>query len=127
MSVREQMLEAAKRCVMQDRNIDYSDPEDNFQAIADMWNAYWRAVKTQRHEPELSAHDVAVFEAIVKISRIATSPEKHDHWIDLAGYAACGAECAVDEPRGTWGGDPAPAKNPNSLAETRRRPRDGGR
>jgi hypothetical protein len=30
--------------------------------------------------------------ALVKVSRISTSPSKLDHWVDLAGYAACGGE-----------------------------------
>jgi hypothetical protein len=26
------------------------------------------------------------------VARISTSPSKLDHWIDVAGYAACGGE-----------------------------------
>ncbi len=34
---------------------------------------------------------------LMKLSRLATSPAKPDHWIDMAGYAACGGECATKE------------------------------
>ena len=32
--------------------------------------------------------------ALLKIARIASSPAKEDNWVDLAGYAANGAEIA---------------------------------
>jgi hypothetical protein len=35
--------------------------------------------------------------ALVKISRITPSPNIDDHWIDLAGYAACGGEVVERE------------------------------
>jgi hypothetical protein len=31
----------------------------------------------------------------LELARIKTSPEHADHWIDVAGYAACGGEVAV--------------------------------
>ena len=83
---RERVLAAAMQCVMQDRNATHGDPEDNFRDIAGFWSVYLRR--------EIKPHDVAAMMALVKISRITTSPGQADHWIDLAGYAACGGEVA---------------------------------
>jgi len=33
---------------------------------------------------------------LLKLARIKTSPEHADHWIDIAGYAACGGEVATN-------------------------------
>jgi hypothetical protein len=33
--------------------------------------------------------------ALVKIARLANSPDHMDSWIDIAGYAACGGEIAA--------------------------------
>ena len=87
---REEILDAAKRCVCGDREQDYGSPENNFQTIADLWTAYLQAqgVNIDFLEP----HDVAAMLALLKIARIATGHAKEDNWIDLAGYAACGGE-----------------------------------
>ena len=82
-------LEMAAQIVRQDRQNDYGTPEDNFGRIARLWGAYLGTSVDQ--------HDVAAMMALVKVARIATSPAKADNWIDLAGYAACGAEVAGAE------------------------------
>ncbi len=84
-------LERAKQAVMNDRNNDYGDPEDNFQHIAHMWNAY-----LSTDEDDLLPTDVAAMMIIVKLARITTSPQNQDHWVDAAGYAACGYGCAAE-------------------------------
>jgi len=91
MSGRERVLDAARQCVLKDRNATHGDPEDNFRDIAAFWTTY-----LQGRYPglQLQAYDVAAMMALVKISRIAISPQQADHWIDLAGYAACGGEVA---------------------------------
>ena len=83
---RKQTLERALEVVMKDRNTDYGDPEDNFQTIARLWGAYLGR--------EFTTVEVSVLMILMKISRIKTSPKVQDHWVDIAGYAACGAECA---------------------------------
>jgi len=87
---RSSTLDQAKQAVMSDRNTDYDDPEDNFNHIADMWNAYLR------NDITLDAVDVANLMILVKLARITTSPKKQDHWVDVAGYAACGYGCAAE-------------------------------
>ena len=85
---REEILDAAKRCVCGDREQDYGSPEKNFEKIAEFWSTYMGY--------PVVAHDVAAMLALLKIARIATGHAKEDNWIDLAGYAACGGELEAD-------------------------------
>ena len=43
-------------------------------------------------EALLTAADVAMMCALLKIARLQNMPDHEDSWIDLAGYAACGSE-----------------------------------
>lgn len=88
-NVRSDILSSAEVLVNGDRNAQYGDPKQDFARTAQMWGAYLGI--------ELEPHDVAAMMGLLKLSRIRWSPEKKDHWVDLAGYAACGADCAEDE------------------------------
>jgi Domain of unknown function (DUF6378) len=85
-TTREGILDSAKAIVTADRNVDYGTPEQNFQTIAELWTCYLQ------YKYIFDAHEVAVMMMLLKISRLQTSPHKEDHWIDIAGYAACGGE-----------------------------------
>ena len=89
------ILARAAHIVTRDRNIQYGSPEQSFERIAAMWGAYLGA-------DMLMAHDVAAMLALLKIARIATNPMHEDSWVDLAGYAACGADVArtLDQEQG---------------------------
>ena len=87
------ILHAAEKCVCGQREQDYSTPEDNFKAIAELWEAYLNKACTRGVNVRVEAKDVAAMMALLKIARIAAGGGKADSWIDLAGYAACGAEC----------------------------------
>lgn len=80
---RKETLDAALRCVCGDREA-YGTPEDNFGRIARLWEDYLGH--------PICPHDVAAMMALLKIARIASGQPKADNWVDLAGYAACGAE-----------------------------------
>lgn len=84
---RRAVLLEAEEAVCSDRNADYGDPEDNFEDIARLWSAY-----TNRR---FTRADVAVFMMLVKIARMKTSPQVKDHYVDIAGYAACGYPSAL--------------------------------
>lgn len=86
---RREILDEAKAIVSVDRNTRYGEPEQNFERIAALWGAYFGA--------SFAPHDVAVMLALVKVARISTSPDNLDHWVDLAGYAACGGEVRPTE------------------------------
>lgn len=77
------------------REQDHGNPENNFSTIANLWNEYISA----KHGAAgvslpLDGKDVAVMMALLKIARIATGTGTEDSFVDLAGYAACGAEFA---------------------------------
>ena len=84
---RESILNSAIECVCGERERDYGSPEDNFGRIAIYWSAHLGM--------EITAEDVAVMMALLKIARIGTGVAADDSWIDLAGYAACGGEIAA--------------------------------
>lgn len=84
---RRAILLEAEEAVCSDRNKDYGDPEDNFADIANLWTAY------AGHQ--FTRTDVAIFMTLVKVARMKTSPSLKDHWVDIAGYAACGYPSAL--------------------------------
>ena len=88
---RTEALTAAIEAV-QRRNAKYGEPEDNFARIAALWNA-WLSIRREPSEP-LTATDVAIMLGEVKMARLANDPTHTDSWVDLAGYAGCGSECA---------------------------------
>ena len=90
---RADILHAAEKCVCGQRETDYGTPEDNFKTIAELWEAYLNKACIRGVNVRVEAKDVAVMMALLKIARIAAGGGKADSWIDLAGYAACGAEC----------------------------------
>lgn len=85
---RNDILDKAKVCVSGDRDHEYGSPEDSFEMIAKLWNAYLGYGSDTKIEPR----DVAAMLALLKIARISSGVYKADNWIDLAGYAACGGE-----------------------------------
>lgn len=85
-------LKAAAECVCGSREEDYGSPEDNFSVIAALWTAYTAA--------NITPKDVAMMMALLKIAR-AKAGSKPDTYVDLAGYAACGAEISARDPKRT--------------------------
>lgn len=83
---RAETLDTAKKCVCGQREIDYGSPEDNFKTIADLWSAYKKV--------EFTPVDVTMMMALLKIARVVGGSATEDSFVDLAGYAACGAEIA---------------------------------
>lgn len=81
---RTELLEKARKTVCGDREQDYGSPENSFQRIAELWGAYLNQ--------EICDIDVAAMMILLKVARVAEGHAKDDNWIDIAGYAACGAE-----------------------------------
>ena len=91
------VLEKARACVCGEREEDYGSPEDSFGCIAELWEAYLRAACIAPNAVvTVTPTDVAMMMALLKIARVGTSfvGGTADSFVDLAGYAACGAECA---------------------------------
>lgn len=107
-SSRRDILRCAEKCVCGQREQDYGTPESNFQLIADLWNDYLGnnlSKEKKDFENELgivhkklsvpwqiSAMDVSMMMALMKIARIRNGGGSGDSFVDLAGYAACGGE-----------------------------------
>ncbi len=87
---RAEILDKAKMCVCGHREKEYGSPENNFKTIAGLWSVYKGS--------SFTAEDVAIMMALLKIARIKTGTGTEDSFVDLAGYAACGAELA-DHPK----------------------------
>lgn len=88
-TIREKTLTKAISCVCGDRERDYGTPEDNFGIIAQLWTTYLGMYVTPI--------DVAMMMALLKIARIKSGGGTGDSFVDLAGYAACGAEIFGNE------------------------------
>lgn len=81
---RKECLETALAIVSVDRTATHGNPEDNFQDIAALWSVYLGR--------QVTSSDVASMMILLKMARIKSNPKHEDHWIDVAGYAACGVE-----------------------------------
>ena len=94
--IRAQVLRKAEEIICEDRNGQYGEPEDNFSVIAELWGTYLSCRTVPKGtRVELESADVALMMSLFKIARYATADSaKADTFIDICGYAACGAECA---------------------------------
>lgn len=94
---RKEVLDKAAECVCGQREQEYGTPEDSFKLIAELWEPYLRAKCVSRGaNVDVSPEDVAVMMALLKVARIAGPTPTADSFVDLAGYAACAAECWSD-------------------------------
>lgn len=88
MSEKETLLADAANTVRQ-RDGQYGKTYDDFSRISALWNILNLDFEVPHH--------VAMFMVCVKLSRLCESPGNRDSWLDIAGYAGCGWECAVQE------------------------------
>jgi len=87
---RKEILTEAEKCVCNGRNIQYGEPEDNFNTIAKLWSAFL--------DIEIAAWQVAAMMMLMKNARIKSSKGRDkDSWVDTAGYSACGGELMPGE------------------------------
>jgi hypothetical protein len=77
-------LETAIELVCGDRAESYGSVEDNFKTVAAFWSDYLGCDVWDR--------DVAAMMVLLKVARIKAGKKKDDNWVDIAGYASCGAE-----------------------------------
>ena len=91
MNTREKVLKEALNCVNGEREKQYGNPEDNFKRIADLWSVYLTSI-FEDVVFELDPIDVAKMMILFKIARSNGDQDKLDNYVDMIGYAACGAE-----------------------------------
>jgi hypothetical protein len=84
----EQLLEQARQTVRQ-RRTTYGPPTDHFEKTVGMINAAFAGVLNR----PLTPADWAIIMTLDKIARHQGPARTADTPIDLAGYAACLAEC----------------------------------
>lgn len=98
---REEILLTAEHLINGDRAQTYGAPEVSFGRIADLWNAMGLQKKVPATNgmwgQPLDAVDVALALIQLKVSRVISSPDHEDSWIDIAGYAGLGGEMATKE------------------------------
>ena len=81
--ISQNILELAKELIGKDRQEDYGDKFTNHKNIAALWSIFLRK--------DITAHDVAMCMALVKVARLMHA-HKTDSYIDLAAYAAIAGE-----------------------------------
>ncbi len=85
-SIRQAVLDRAAQAVTVDRAATHGDVEASFVALSAIWSA--------RLGVTVSAAQVAIMLVDLKGTRAWGNPGHEDNWVDIAGYAACGAEVA---------------------------------
>ena len=96
------------------RGSNYGAPEDNFANIANFWNAWLHA--RYKCLIALDPVDVGVMSSLIKVARLAQTPDHEDSALAGAIYMLLGYGCGVSdrEPGMSDEGFPEPAK-PNSV------------
>ncbi len=74
----------------------HGDAVDNQQHIATAWEWYLDGQGKLASDASITGSDVAMLMGLLKMSRNAVGEFDVDHFRDIAGYAAIGAACAVD-------------------------------
>ena len=92
--LRKELLSKAIEVTEGARQQHYGTPEDNFKNIAEFWQLYLSQRFENVEEPEISTTDVAIMMLLMKVARLVHDPYHDDSWLDIAGYAACGSQCA---------------------------------
>ena len=72
-----------------DRQKDYGDKLHNHTNIAKLWSAYL--------DTEVSAHDVAILMALLKVARTKLGKVSSDTYVDMASYSAIAGEIKFKE------------------------------
>lgn len=86
------ILAKATELVGGERQRTHGDKLQNHQNIARLWSAY--LANRQNPAQEISALDVAMMMALLKISRTQLGDQNSDDYIDGAGYMAIAGEIA---------------------------------
>lgn len=78
------ILMEALDLIFEDRHRTHGRPEENLANIATMWDAWCRVSR----DAQMTAHDVAIMMALLKIARTQTGVYNRDDYVDAAGYIA---------------------------------------
>ena len=95
MDIKEELATEALRIVNGSRRAAYGTPERNFERIADLWTSYLRLRVEATDDYDtftLEPRDVAAMMRLTKEARLIETPDHRDSFLDIVGYALCGAE-----------------------------------
>jgi predicted transcriptional regulator YdeE len=81
--ISQDLLKEAVELIGGNRQTDYGDKLTNHQNIADLWSVFLKK--------KISAHDVAICMALVKVARLMNQHKK-DSYIDGSAYFAIAGE-----------------------------------
>ena len=87
---RADILDRAKVLTCGDRENTYGPPTEDYRDVAAMASA----MLSHKLKEPLTAHEAALFMALVKIRRCAHNPGHADSYDDGAAYIAIAGECA---------------------------------
>lgn len=91
-----EIISKAADLVSGDRQNTHGDKTENHENIAALWNAYMMR-KHGTPATMLSAQDVALMMALLKVARTIAGSHNSDDYVDLAGYAGVAGEIAERE------------------------------
>lgn len=87
--VKASIADEAKRIVSGTRRAAYGTPEQNFERIARFWTGY---MQNTGRDIIIAPADVSPMMRLMKEARLCETPDHRDSFVDLVGYALCGAE-----------------------------------
>ena len=85
------ILEEAHKIIYGDREQTYGRPSKNLDCIAQLWTAY--LTNRKNSDERLGAVDVAAMMTLLKIARLANTPDHRDSLVDACGYLALIERC----------------------------------
>jgi hypothetical protein len=91
--IKQELAAEAVKLVTSSRQKAYGPPEQNFERICRLWNAHM--INRGLLQPDTSGldpSDVAVFMVLMKLARLAETPDHRDSVVDVLGYALCYGE-----------------------------------
>ena len=92
---RADILDRAKAIVTGEREKQYGKPEDNFAAVAQMWEVYLSSQCVgEGADVRIAPEDVAMMMVLLKVGRLMTGDYLADNYVDICGYVACAGEIA---------------------------------
>ena len=92
---RADILDTAKAIVTGEREKQYGKPEDNFAAVAQMWEVYLSSQCVgEGADVRIAPEDVAMMMVLLKVGRLMTGDYLADNYVDICGYVACAGEIA---------------------------------
>ena len=95
--IRKQVLHIAEQIICRDRQDQHGKPENTFDIIAELWEAYLYG--RTGHRVVIQPVDVAQMMVLLKVARFTQNPKNLDNFLDGIGYEALAAELAKVESR----------------------------